>query len=161
MLISSAIWVVWSRSGPLGQHLSRLGKPGTHPALTFSHGRNCRPGTSLGTECATQGKGDRDEVEWFFWLSSMHLFLYLEEGAGISHWAHRVPQRYFHPCMVARIDVSVWVRKDWHLLFHHLAYITLHISSLLLEIGLGICSRSSVSLLLINLYLYFSVQYSG
>lgn len=42
---------------PLGQHLSRLGKPGTHSALTSPHGRNCGPGTSLGTELCHPGEG--------------------------------------------------------------------------------------------------------
>lgn len=69
-------------------------------------------GPLLVLSCATQGRGDRDDMKQCFLPSSKHLFLDFEEGAGISPLGHQIPTKVSHPGMVASIDVSVRVRAD-------------------------------------------------
>lgn len=129
---------------PLGQHLSRLGKPGTHSALTSPHGRNCGPGTSLGTELCHPGEG------WQRWYEAVFLTLFKAFVFGFWRgcWNFSPGPPDSHKGIPSRDGCQHWCfcqSKGWHLLFPHLAYITLQLSSLLLEMWLDICSRSSVS----------------
>lgn len=109
--VPSVFWVGQDKSGPHGQCLARLGKPGSHITFTFLCWRNHRP---------PWVRGDVDEVQLFFLPTSVHQLADIFTLQGTGNFLGGIlwlPQRCSYPWYIQSEDHLFPHSTDTSLLF--------------------------------------------